>query len=105
MANKAFKIFISYSRKDKKIVFDLKNEIEKQLGSGSCWIDLNGIESDRQFVDVIIDAIDSTDVFLFMYSTNSEESEWTRKEVLTSSLKKHTFYNLLINNILYLCVT
>ena len=25
--------------------------------------------------------------------------------VLTSSLKKHAFYNLLINNILYLCVT
>ena len=25
--------------------------------------------------------------------------------LLTSSLKKHTFYNLLINNILYLCVT
>ena len=24
---------------------------------------------------------------------------------LTSSLKKHAFYNLLINNILYLCVT
>lgn len=24
---------------------------------------------------------------------------------LTSSLKKRTFYNLLINNILYLCVT
>ena len=24
---------------------------------------------------------------------------------LTSSLKKHTFYNMLINNILYLCVT
>ena len=27
------------------------------------------------------------------------------KNLLTSSLKKHTFYNLLINNILYLCVT
>ena len=25
--------------------------------------------------------------------------------ILTSSLKKHAFYNLLINNILYLCVT
>ena len=24
---------------------------------------------------------------------------------LTSSLKKHAFYNLLINNILYLCVS
>ena len=27
------------------------------------------------------------------------------KDFLTSSLKKHTFYNLLINNILYFCVT
>ena len=26
-------------------------------------------------------------------------------QLLTSSLKKHTLYNLLINNILYLCVT
>ena len=26
-------------------------------------------------------------------------------DYLTSSLKKHAFYNLLINNILYLCVT
>ena len=32
--------------------------------------------------------------------TNQEEAFF-----LTSSLKKHTFYNLLINNILYLCVT
>ena len=28
-----------------------------------------------------------------------------RFSFLTSSLKKHAFYNLLINNILYLCVT
>ena len=28
-----------------------------------------------------------------------------KAKVLTSSLKKHAFYNLLINNILYLCVT
>ena len=27
------------------------------------------------------------------------------KYFLTSSLKKHVFYNLLINNIMYLCVT
>lgn len=98
MANKAFKIFISYSRKDKKTVFDLKNEIEKQLGLGSCWIDLNGIESDRQFVDVIIDAIDSTDVFLFMYSTNSEGSEWTRKEVEYAYNEKKRIVFVLIDN-------
>ena len=29
----------------------------------------------------------------------------SQAEHLTSSLKKHAFYNLLINNILYLCVT
>ena len=29
----------------------------------------------------------------------------TANSFLTSSLKKHAFYNLLINNILYLCVT
>ena len=32
-------------------------------------------------------------------------ANWTTPNVLTSSLKKHVFYNLLINNILYLCVT
>ena len=42
---------------------------------------------------------------------NAEKAEVTDKSMqtteyfLTSSLKKHTFYNLLINNILYLCVT
>lgn len=52
------KIFISYSRQDYAAVVQLKDEIESLLGYGSCWIDLIGIESDRQFVDVIIDAID-----------------------------------------------
>ena len=36
----------------------------------------------------------------------AEEACSTRNvNILTSSLKKHAFYNLLINNILYLCVT
>ena len=34
-----------------------------------------------------------------------DETELCGIAILTSSLKKHTFYNLLINNILYLCVT
>lgn len=40
------KVFLSYSRKDKSQVFALKDEIDSYLGSGSCWIDLHGIESD-----------------------------------------------------------
>lgn len=36
------KIFISYSRKDKDKVFAIRDEIEKRIGQGSCWIDLTG---------------------------------------------------------------
>lgn len=75
------KIFISYSRRDKKTVFKLKEEIEQFVGKDSCWIDLTGIESDKQFIDVIIEAIDHADIFLFMYSQNSDSSEWSRKEL------------------------
>lgn len=75
------KIFISYSRIDYPSVFKIKEEIEKVIGKGTCWIDLTGIESDRQFIDVIIDAIDHADIFLFMYSKHSDQSEWTRKEI------------------------
>lgn len=75
------KIFISYSRADYSKVLVLKNEIEEVTGQGSCWIDLSGIESDRQFVDVIIEAIDKAEIFLFIYSKHSERSEWTRKEI------------------------
>ena len=53
--------------------------------------------------------------FLNHYILNDDLSEYNVKkfeayneewlDFLTSSLKKHAFYNLLINNILYLCVT
>lgn len=80
---KAFmhKIFISYSRKDYSSVVKLKDEIDLLLGKGVCWMDLTGIESDSQFVEVIINAINKSDIFLFMHSKSSEQSDWTRKEV------------------------
>ena len=73
-------IFISYSRYDKKQVFKLKDEIDKVIGTTACWIDLTDIETDEWFIDVIIDAINQAEIFLFMYSGNSEKSKWTRKE-------------------------
>ena len=51
------RIFISYKRVDKDRVFELKKEIEQSTGE-KCWIDLDGIESDAQFADVIMNAID-----------------------------------------------
>ena len=57
------KIFISYSRSDFAKVVKLKDEIEQLVGKNTCWIDLKGIESNRQFVAVKIDAIDQAEIF------------------------------------------
>ena len=92
------KIFISYSRQDYAAVVQLKDEIESLLGYGSCWIDLMGIESDRQFVDVIIDAIDKAEIFLFMYSKHSENSVWTRKEINYANSEKKRIVFLKIDD-------
>ena len=60
-----YKIFISYKRVDKERVFKLKHDIEVNTGQ-LCWIDLDGIESDAQFASVIIRAINSCSIFLFI---------------------------------------
>lgn len=94
------KIFVSYKRLDKKKVFDLVETIERKTGQ-ECWIDLTGIESDKQFVDVIIKAINKAEVVLFMYSANhlkitDYEHDWTVRELDFASDKKKriVFVNL-----------
>jgi hypothetical protein len=61
------RVFISYKRADKEKVFRLKEKIEAATGE-SCWIDLERIECDTMFTDVIIRAIEEAEIFLFMYS-------------------------------------
>ena len=90
--NEHYDIFISYKRRDKKKVFEVKDYIEKNIGV-NCWIDLDGIESDAQFANVIIKAINNAQVFLFMYSrTHGEienyETDWTVREVNFAQTKK-----------------
>ena len=79
------RIFISYKRADKEKVFAIKDKIEAATGE-KCWIDLDGIESDAQFANVIIKAIDEADIFLFMYSRQHSkikdyEKDWTVREI------------------------
>lgn len=86
------KIFISYKRVNKEKVFEIKNRIEQSIGE-KCWIDLDGIESDAQFVNVIIGAINKADVFLFMYSSahleiTDYENDWTVREINFAKEKK-----------------
>ena len=74
-------IFISYSRIDKNIVFPFVKRIEQELNT-TCWIDSEGIESGSQFEEVIVNAIEESEVVLFMLSDSSINSKWTKREVL-----------------------
>ena len=79
------RIFISYKRADKDKVFPIKDKIETAIGE-PCWIDLDGIESDAQFVNIIMRAIDDSEIFLFMYSKchahiEEFETDWTVREI------------------------
>ena len=78
------KVFVSYKRVDKDKVFPLVRKMESELGV-KFWIDLDGIESDEQFTDVIINAIIDCEVFLFMCSKSHEnidpKKDWTVREI------------------------
>ena len=94
------RIFISYKRADKEKVFKIKDQIESALGE-KCWIDIDGIESDAQFKNVIISAINDCEIVLFMYSkTHSKivdfEKDWTLRELNFASKKNKriVFINL-----------
>ena len=82
-----YDIFISYSRKDIKLVKAFHDELVKL---GYCvWMDVDGIESSDIFKVKIVSAIKESQVFLFFSSQNSNGSEWTVKEVdLAVHLKK-----------------
>ena len=88
----ANRIFISYKRTDKEVVFKIKDKVENATRE-KCWIDLDGIESDAMFKSVIINAINKCQVFLFMYSQKHSEisdfeNDWTIKELNFASKKK-----------------
>lgn len=94
------RIFISYKRADKDKVFAIKERIEQETGI-SCWIDLEGIESDAPFRYSIIQAIDNCKVMLFMYSASHKKitdwvHDWTVRELgYAEHMKKRiVFINL-----------
>ena len=75
------KVFVSYSRADKDKVLPLVKNLEKSVGT-KFWIDLEGIESTAQFLNVIRQAIKDSQVVLFMLSDNSINGEWTQREIM-----------------------
>lgn len=94
------RIFISYKRTDKKKVFRLKQRIEYTIKE-KCWLDLDGIESDEQFISVIMTAINDAQIVLFMYSSAHKdikdyECDWTIRELSYAQKrgKRIVFINL-----------
>jgi len=91
MSQEKKRIFISYKRVDKDRVFAIRDGIEQATGE-KCWIDLEGIESNAQFVAKIMRAIDECEIFLFMRSKEHDNitnlgTDWTIREV-NYALKK-----------------
>lgn len=98
------RIFISYKRDDKDVVFKIKDDIEKHVGE-KCWIDLYGIESNAQFVGEITEAIDACEVFIFMHSKEHNKiidinKDWTIREVNYALEEKKNIVVVNIDNVL-----
>lgn len=72
-------VFISYSRKDDEKargVCDLLNKLGIPY-----WIDIKGIYSGRNFKEVIVNAISTSEIVLFLSSENSNKSDNVAKEI------------------------
>lgn len=72
-------VFISYSRKDSETVSNIRSLLEEN--GISYWIDKTGIFSGQRYKEVIIDAIDTAKVVLFISSANSNRSKNVVKEI------------------------
>lgn len=92
-------IFISYSRKDLDKVKSIKKEIEQATGI-ECWMDLDDIHSDeRDYLDRIVEGIENCNVFVFMLSSSSQESEHAVGELLAAQMqqKKRGIHVVVVN--------
>jgi hypothetical protein len=80
-------IFISYSRKDITFVRRLAADLE--TAGYDVWWDLSDLRGGDNWVRLIADAIEASQVVLVVLSPHSIESEWVRKEYTQAlSLRK-----------------
>ena len=102
MTNKSkiekYDVFISYARKDyvdekmNVIPGSIVSQIKELLTMEgiSYWFDEEGIYSGQNFTEKIVTNIESSRIFLFLSTVNSNESKWTCKEIaIADELGKH----------------
>lgn len=74
-----YDIFISYSRKDISVADRICAALEKQ--KINYFIDRRGIGGGMEFPSVLAEAIQNSQIMLFLASRNSYDSKFTKKEV------------------------
>jgi len=74
-----YDVFISYSRKDTKVIDRICEELKKQ--GITFFIDRKGISGGMEFPEIIVDAIENSRIFLFVGSKNSYTSRYAVNEV------------------------
>lgn len=75
----AFDIFISYSKKDLDTVTQIKGMLDNP--HIETFFAENSVDPGESLVKKIYAAIRKTDLFLLMWSSNSQESEWVAREI------------------------
>lgn len=94
-----FDVFISYSTKDKETVQPFYDYL---IECGfSVWMDAVGIESGDLFKKEIVQAIESSSVFLFFSSENSNASPWVIREVGVANHKHKRIIPVKLDNSQY----
>lgn len=75
----AFKVFISYSRKDEEFVRYLSTTLTES--GRETWVDWQSIPPTAEFLKEIYSAIEAADAFVFVISPDSVGSEFCEKEI------------------------
>ena len=96
MEQAKYDIFISYSRKNFRQVFEIVKHLSRE--GYNVWVDKDGIESGDAFKSVIVKAIKSSRVFMFFSSREANESPWTVKEVNMAVYLKKTIIPVKLDN-------
>ena len=104
-----YDVFISYSRKDyidaegNVIEGNIISKIKETLKSNgyTYWFDEAGIYSGDEFVGIITEAIQNSEVFLFVSSVNSNKSDWTNHEIAVAKLLKKKTIPFKVDNAIY----
>lgn len=76
--SKTIRVFMSYSTKDKDIVGEIKSCLEKY--GISVFIAHEDIEPSLEWQEIILQELDSTDIFIPIFTENFSDSPWTDQE-------------------------